>query len=42
MRFRSGSRAYPQQVNNVFKRHIDPSCVSIVKGGDFKKVGAFQ
>jgi zinc protease len=32
----------PQQVNDAFKRFVDPSCVSIVKGGDFKKVGAFQ
>jgi zinc protease len=32
----------PQQVNDAFKRYVDPSVVSIVKGGDFKKVGAFQ
>jgi zinc protease len=32
----------PQQINEAFKRYVDPSSVSIVKGGDFKKVGAFQ
>ncbi len=32
----------PQQVNDAFKRFVDPSAVSFVKGGDFKKVGAFQ
>ena len=32
----------PQQVNDAFKRHVDPSVFSIVKGGDFKKVGAYQ
>ena len=30
------------QVNAAFKRHVDPAAVSIVKGGDFKKSGAFQ
>jgi zinc protease len=32
----------PQQVNDAFKRHVDASAISIVKGGDFKKAGAFQ
>ena len=32
----------PQQVNDAFKRYVDPSTISIVKGGDFKKAGAFQ
>ena len=32
----------PQQVNDAFKRYVDPSAISIVKGGDFKKAGAFQ
>ena len=32
----------PQQVNDAFKRYVDASAVSIVKGGDFKKAGAFQ
>jgi zinc protease len=31
-----------QQVNDAFKRHVDPAAISIVKGGDFKKAGAFQ
>jgi zinc protease len=32
----------PQQVNEAFKRHVDPSAITIVKGGDFKKAGAYQ
>ncbi|MGA3017853.1 MAG: pitrilysin family protein [Bryobacteraceae bacterium] len=32
----------PQQVNEAFKRHVDPAAVSIVKGGDFKKAGVYQ
>jgi zinc protease len=32
----------PQQVNDAFKRHIDPAAISIVKGGDFKKAGVYQ
>ena len=32
----------PAQVNEAFKRHVDPAAISIVKGGDFKKAGAFQ
>ena len=32
----------PEQVNDAFKRHVDPAAVSIVKGGDFKKVGVYQ
>jgi zinc protease len=32
----------PQQVNDAFKRYVDSSSISIVKGGDFKKAGAFQ
>jgi zinc protease len=32
----------PQQVNDAFKRYVDASAVSIVKGGDFKKAGAYQ
>ena len=32
----------PAQVNEAFKRHVDPAAISIVKGGDFKKSGAFQ
>ncbi len=30
------------QVNEAFKRHVDPAAISIVKGGDFKKAGAYQ
>jgi zinc protease len=32
----------PQQVNDAFKRHIDPTNITIVKGGDFKKSGTYQ
>jgi zinc protease len=32
----------PQQVNDAFKRHVDPTDITIVKGGDFKKSGTFQ
>jgi zinc protease len=32
----------PQQVNDAFKRHVDPATVTIVKGGDFKKANAYQ
>jgi len=32
----------PQQVNDAFRRHVDPAALSIVKGGDFKKAGVFQ
>ena len=30
------------QVNAAFRRHIDPSKLSIVKAGDFKAAGVFQ
>lgn len=32
----------PEQVNDAFKRHVEPLAVSIVKGGDFKKAGVYQ
>jgi zinc protease len=32
----------PEQVNAAFKRHVDPADISIVKGGDFKKAGAYE
>ena len=32
----------PEQVNAAFKRHVDPSAITIVKGGDFKKAGTYQ
>jgi zinc protease len=31
-----------QQVNEAFRHHVDPAALSIVKGGDFKKAGAYQ
>jgi zinc protease len=32
----------PQQVNDAFRRHVDPTAISIVKGGDFKKAAVYQ
>jgi zinc protease len=32
----------PQQVNDAFRRHVNPAALTVVKGGDFKKAGAFQ
>jgi zinc protease len=32
----------PEQVNAALKRYLDPSVLSIVKGGDFKKAGVYQ
>jgi zinc protease len=32
----------PQQVNDAFRRHLDPAALNIVKGGDFKKAGVYQ
>ena len=32
----------PEQVNEAFKRHVDPAAISIVKGGDFKKAAVYQ
>ena len=32
----------PQQVNAAFKRHVDPTAITIVKAGDFKKSGTYQ
>jgi zinc protease len=32
----------PQQVNEAFRRHVDPAAISIVKGGDFKKAAVYQ
>jgi zinc protease len=31
-----------RQVNEALRRHLDPAALSIVKGGDFKKSGAYQ
>jgi zinc protease len=32
----------PEQVNAALKRHFDPTQLSIVKGGDFKKANVYQ
>jgi predicted Zn-dependent peptidase len=32
----------PQQVNDAFNHHADPTDITIVKGGDFKKSGTYQ
>jgi zinc protease len=32
----------PEQVSEAFRRHIDPSTLSYVKAGDFKKAGVLQ
>ena len=31
-----------QQVNEALKRYLDPTAISIVKGGDFSKAGAYK
>jgi len=31
----------PEQVNAAFRKYIDPKSLAIVKGGDFKKAGAY-
>jgi zinc protease len=31
----------PDQVNAAFRKHIDPSGLSIVKAGDFKSAGVY-
>jgi predicted Zn-dependent peptidase len=30
------------QVNDAFRRYIDPAQISIVQAGDFKKAGVWQ
>ncbi len=32
----------PEQVNEAFRRRIDPAALVIVKAGDFKKAGSYQ
>jgi zinc protease len=32
----------PDQINIVFRKHIDPAAVSIVKAGDFRSVQVYQ
>ena len=31
-----------EQVNTAFRKYVEPAGVSIVKAGDFKKVGVYQ
>ena len=31
-----------QQISDVFRRHIDPAALTLVKAGDFKKAGVLQ
>src|SRR5262249_39746550 len=32
----------PEQISAAFRRHIDPSALTFVKAGDFKKAGVLQ
>jgi zinc protease len=32
----------PAQINGAFRRHLDPTQLSIVKAGDFRKAGVYQ
>jgi zinc protease len=32
----------PAQINEAFRRHLDPAQLSIVKAGDFRKTGVYQ
>jgi zinc protease len=32
----------PQQVNEAFRRHVNPAALSLVKGGDFKKADVYR
>ena len=32
----------PEQVSEAFRKHIDPSALTVVKAGDFKKAGVLQ
>ena len=32
----------PEQVNQAFRKHIDPAAISIVKAGDFQKAGVYR
>jgi zinc protease len=32
----------PQQVSEAFRRHVDPSALTVVKAGDFKKAAVLQ
>jgi len=30
------------QVTEAFRRHVDPSALTVVRAGDFKKAGVYQ
>jgi zinc protease len=32
----------PQQVSDAFRKYVDPSAISYIKAGDFKKAGVLQ
>jgi zinc protease len=32
----------PEQINAAFRAHVDPAAISIVKAGDFQRVGVYQ
>ena len=32
----------PTQINEAFRRYLDPAQLSIVKAGDFRKAGVYQ
>jgi zinc protease len=32
----------PDQVNEAFRKHLDPAALSYVRAGDFKKAGVLQ
>ena len=32
----------PQEISDAFRRHVDPSSLTVVKAGDYKKAGVFQ
>jgi zinc protease len=32
----------PDQVTQAFRRHIDPSALTVIRAGDFKKAGVYQ
>jgi zinc protease len=38
----SVSALTPQQVSEAFRKYVDPSAISYVKAGDFKKAGVLQ
>jgi len=32
----------PEQISAAFKKHVEPSAISIVKSGDFKAAKVYQ